>query len=180
MSNEDTHKPIFRIKPSTLTVGEVESMIKKWGFYDQFLNSEGEGFNNSFEARQIRGDKIVIDFACSLMWQRGGSTEAIKHEDAKEWLEKLNKNGFAGFHDWRLPTLEEAMSLMKPKKKSGDLYIDPVFNKNQLWIWTVDMVKSEQWAWVVLFSAGYCSGSRLGYYDPFVRAVRFGQSSLPR
>ena len=182
MNGEDAHKPIFRSKPSTLAVGEVKSIIKKWGFYDQFLNSKGEGFNNLFEARQIKGDKIVIDFACSLMWQQGGSTEAMKYENAKEWLEKLNKKGFAGFHDWRLPTLEEAMSLMESKKKSRNLHIDPAFDKRQQWIWTADRVAGVRLklAWVVDFAGG-CYGNVIDDSLYYVRAVRFGQLSfLPR
>ena len=57
---------------------------------------------------------------------------------AKKWIKKLNKSGYAGYHDWRLPTVEEAVSLLESSKKNGDLYIDPVFSKYHDYIWTGD------------------------------------------
>jgi len=88
---------------------------------------------------------------------------------AEEYIQKLNKDHFAGCTGWRLPTLEEAMSLMEPKKH-GDLYIDPVFDKTQRWIWTADNASAGV-AWVVGFYGGGCYNSRLHLYV-YVRAVR--------
>ena len=94
--------------------------------------------------------------------------------DAKKYIENLNAKDFAGLRDWRLPTLEEAMSLMEPEKKNGDLYIDPVFNKKQQWIGTADTVKGEPRAWIVYFDGGYCYCSSYLYFTNYVRAVRSG------
>ena len=57
------------------------------------------------------------------MWQQSGSSERMQFEDAKKWITELNLKGFAGFNDWRLPTLEEAMSLMEPEQKNGNNWI---------------------------------------------------------
>ena len=47
-------------------------------------------------------------------------------ESGKEWLERLNELGYAQRHDWRLPTMEEAMALLEPvaSEHSGSLGID--------------------------------------------------------
>jgi hypothetical protein len=62
------------------------------------------------------------------------------------------------------------MSLMERTKKNSDLYIDPVFDNTQRWVWTSDLEGASR-AWVVGFKFGLCS------YDLFdddtcVRAVR--------
>ena len=109
------------------------------------------------------------------MWQQSGSLEETKFECVNNWIKKLNQNRYAGFHDWRLPTLEEAMSLVEPEKKHSDLYINPIFDSKQSWIWTADQVKSESWAWVVGFYGGGCYSDHFDSSD-YVRAVRSGQS----
>ncbi|MDZ7356715.1 MAG: DUF1566 domain-containing protein [candidate division KSB1 bacterium] len=121
---------------------------------------------------------MVIDHASGLMWQQGGSVEYMTYENAKKWIADLNQKGYAGYNDWRLPTLEEAMSLMEPKELNGDLYIDPKFDATQRWIWTSDLLLGEsRAAWVVSFSDGGCGWD--GFHDVnYVRAVRSGQSSI--
>ena len=119
----------------------------------------------------INGDSVVIDSASGLMWQQSGSLEVMKFEDAKIWSGGIY---FAGFDDWRLPTLEEAMSLMETEKNKDSLYIDPRFNKKQRYIWTVDRLKGElQAKWIVTFHKGSCDS----YYflSSHVRAVRSAQ-----
>lgn len=95
----------------------------------------------------------------------------MTYKAAQEYVLKLNQQRFAGCNDWRLPTLEEAMSLME-SKKHGELYLDRVFDHKQRWIWTSDH-HSEGAAWVVLFDVGNCNFNPVGY-DYYVRVVRGG------
>jgi hypothetical protein len=81
----------------------------------------------------------------------------------------LNAKRFAGFGDWRLPTLEEAMSLMEQERKNAGLYIDTVFDRRQEFIWTVACIDAEG-RWFVLFPFGSCIFHVFDGY--FVRAVR--------
>jgi len=169
---------IFRSEPTPLSEDDAKAMLKKFGFFDSYLNKDGQGFANQFKAANIKGDKIVIDEASGLIWQQDGSSDSMDFDSAKNWINNLNKKGYAGYHDWRLPTLEEAMSLLEPKKLNKDLYIDPVFDSKQRRIWTSDPYSGAAGAqWVVLFSLGTCLNDYLSNYDPCVRAVRFGQSS---
>ncbi|MDZ7261916.1 MAG: DUF1566 domain-containing protein [candidate division KSB1 bacterium] len=167
----------FRSWPMSLSEEEVKTMLKKHDFFDSDWNKNGRGFNNQFKAHTVKGDQVVRDQASDLMWQQGGSSKPMKFEEAQNWVKDLNRKDFAVYHDWRLPTLEEAMSLMEPEEKGG-LYIDPVFDNKQSWIWTSDLVPDESWAWVVVFSFGNCGCSDLDNGDGgYVRAVRSGQSS---
>ena len=101
-----------------LSDDEVKTMVKEKGFYDSDWNKSGKGIDNIYEEQEINGDKVVVDKATGLMWQQSGSpSHNMNYADAKKYIRKLNDDGFAGFKDWRLPTLEEVMSLMEPTKK---------------------------------------------------------------
>jgi hypothetical protein len=166
---------LFRSEPKPLSDDDVKAMLKKLDFFDSSWNKDGRGFANQYKEETIQGDKVVFDEASGLMWQQGGSPKSMKFEAAKKWVADLNKKGYAGYHDWRLPTLEEAMSLIEPEKLHGDLYIDPIFDVQQNWIWTSDLYQGASWAWVVGFDDGRCRSLFYGYN--YVRVVRFGQSS---
>jgi serine/threonine-protein kinase len=111
----------------------------------------------------------VIDRATELTWQRSGSPEALTYDDAEKYIHDLNKRKLAGYKDWRLPTLDETMSLLKPHKSGRTLYIDPVFDQRQKWIWTWDESDAGV-SWVVTFRAGCCYVPSDSHY--YVRAVR--------
>lgn len=167
---------VIRNEPIELSSSDVNEMLKMHGYYDRDRNPEGKGFSHQYELKEINDDKIVFDKETWLIWQQSGSDEEMEYEDAKTWVENLNRKGHAGFKDWRLPTLEEGMSLMEPSKNKNGLYINSIFDKVQGWIWTSDLVKGELLEWVVYFDDGLCS-----CYDDFtefyhVRAVRSGQS----
>lgn len=106
----------FRSNPTELSETDVENMLKKNKFFDANWNKEGYGFDNDFILQ--RQDQVVLDKASSLMWQQSGSPNYMSYEEAKKYIQQLNEAKFADFSDWRLPTLEEAMSLMEPKKKN--------------------------------------------------------------
>ena len=105
----------------------------------------------------------------------------MSFEDAKKYIKEINEKQFAGFNDWRFPTLEEAMSLMeKNQLNPNDLYIDTKFDRTQIWIWTSDRYENPLAAgeYIVHFNLGYCF-FRMYYsiYLYYVRAVRSAQSS---
>jgi len=156
----------LRSSYSTLSSNEAKSMIKRRGFFDLFDNPSG-GFSNDFRVKTIRGDKVVINRATGLMWHQSGSSSYIKFSEAEEWIRDLNRRRYAGYSDWRLPTLEEAASLLEQTKRNG-FYIDPVFSSKQEWIWTGDKYGSSR-GWVVNFNHGRIYWSRYGYVRPVRR-----------
>ena len=64
---------------------------------------------------------------------------------------------------------------MTPEKKNKDLYIDPIFDSRQMWIWTSDPCQDAKW--IVDFVSGRCSDYYPYYNYVYVRAVRSAQSS---
>ena len=106
----------------------------------------------------------MIDTASDLMWQQCGSEKSMNFEVTKKWIEDLNHISYRGYNDWRLPTLEEAMSLMEPTQKNAGLYINPRFDSKQMWIWTADLEKDVSRAWVLVLDPGNCLGDLLDYY----------------
>ena len=92
------------------------------------------------------------------------------YPDAEKYVDALNSQRFAGYTDWRLPTLDEAMSLMESEEKNGALRIDSVFDETQTKIWTADQ-SSAGGVWQVDFSNGTCEIYEQGrhYYARMVR-----------
>ncbi|MBN2090143.1 DUF1566 domain-containing protein [candidate division KSB1 bacterium] len=164
-------KRIFRATSIEISIDEVTAMLKAKNLFDVNANNSGTGFSNRFEQKNYRGATVVIDRAAGLMWQQTGSEEMLTYQNAQQWIQVLNQQNYAGFRTWRLPTLEEAMSLMEPGKKNGNLYNDPTFNQKQWWIWTTDQLKGETWPWIVYFSYGICGVDYTGGTS-YVRAVR--------
>ena len=164
----------LRHAPRVLSEEQVKKMLKNRGFYDRDWNPGGFGLNHDYEKIRRHGKVLVRDHATGLIWQQSGSSEYIKGlKKAKAYVRELNWAAYAGYTDWRLPTLEEAMSLMERTEKNGDLYIDPDFDKKQRWIWTCDTVQDrEARAWVVSFSYGSCGSLHFSIDYYCVRAVR--------
>lgn len=162
---------IFRSTPQELSQDEVKAMLIKHNFFDSYDNKNGHGFDNQFELKTINGEAVIIDNATGLMWQQSGSADEMIFENAHEWIKELNLRDFAGFNDWRLPTLEQTLSLMEPEKNENDLYINPLFDYKQTEIWTADKFKGDDRVWIAYFIGGSCSvASFFGY--SYVRAVR--------
>lgn len=179
-----------------LTQAEAGQMIRERNFYDFFM-WPGIGIQHEYEVKTIGSDRVVIDHTTGLMWQQSGSEKNINYKKAKAYIKELNKKRFAGFDDWRLPTLEEAMSLMEnidPTEKvityikesnekrlptfeeamslmKDTEKIDPVFDKTQCYIWTSDLSNASS-AWSVHFLKGHCFNIDIEINLYSVRAVR--------
>jgi hypothetical protein len=161
---------LLRVQPLDELSGDgVQQMLKERVFYDASWNKSGRGLRHEYEAIERHGDNLVIDHTTGLTWQQSGSPNDMNYADAEKYIRDLNEKRFAGYNDWRLPTLEEAMSLMEPNQ-TGKLYLDPVFDRRQWWLWTADKYSASS-AWYVHFVAGICGHVGVHSYY-FVRGVR--------
>ena len=132
-----------------LSVSEVQSIpnvsIRKkyaWGFHGHST------IKHDYSLKAVSGDVVVVDNATGLMWHQSGSDDWMSWDEAKEWVEDLNsEEGYAGYQDWRFPTVDEAASLLESSKKMGvngiDYYIDPFFSDKQIFITTGDKLECE-------------------------------------
>jgi Tol biopolymer transport system component len=149
----------LRSKPARLEEGHIVQMIREKGFHhpgdlskDGLSGSVRGNFEHEYELKTLNDDPVVIDHATGLMWQQSGSSSSLDWKEVKGYIDELNKEGYAGFSDWRLPTLEELASLMEYTGENEGLYIDPVFDKDNYVFWSAD--ESSRFRWVVNYSNG--------------------------
>jgi len=64
---------------------------------------------------QENGNGAVLDTKTGLMWQKTDSYHELKHGlnwyQALQYVDKKNAEKFAGYNDWRLPSMEEFRQL---------------------------------------------------------------------
>jgi serine/threonine protein kinase len=118
---------------------------------------------------QVNADGTVRDKATGLIWQQAGSDYTVTWHEAKSYIQELNKKRFAGRTDWRLPTVNELMSLLTEVPRAWDLCIEPIFDQKARWLWSSDRCSFIS-AWYVSVNMGYISWQDFSCYY-FVRAV---------
>ncbi|MDM8524677.1 DUF1566 domain-containing protein [Desulfococcaceae bacterium HSG8] len=165
-------EPEYRLRsePRILSDDDVKAMLRKHGLCDRWWNKCRRS-ENDFENNR---DGTVTDHATGLMWQQSGSGTKMTFKEAQDYVRKLNNDGFAGYSDRRLPTLEELASLLESigRIKIDGLYIDPVFDGKQ-WCRSSDK-RSPGSAWLVNFSSGNVCWRSLDNCR-YVRGVRSSQ-----
>ncbi|MCI5220162.1 MAG: DUF1566 domain-containing protein, partial [Candidatus Electrothrix sp. LOE2] len=125
-------KILLPSEPRELSEEQVELLIRDGNFYDVRLNPQG----NVANALTDSGDGLtVFDERTGLLWQRAG-LDLCSIRTMKARIDELNRAGFVGFHDWRMPSPEEAMSLMEPFANTKGMHLHPCFSKEQPFIFT--------------------------------------------
>jgi len=162
-------KTSLRNTPGTFEEEEAAALIKGAGFYDSQHNPGGS-FTNSLIDNQ--DDLTVIDQVTGLMWQRGGC-DITSIKKVKTYIDELNRNNFGGYNDWRLPTIEEAGSLMEVDTNSNGLHLHPCFSRNQPFIFSADQRRPGGY-WFVDYKQGaifWASGTIPGGFGRACRSV---------
>jgi uncharacterized protein DUF1566/carboxypeptidase family protein/PKD domain-containing protein/thrombospondin type 3 repeat protein len=172
-------------------------------FYEGELNESGKESSTCY-VRAVRGDftqtqdnfikngdQTVTDTATGLMWERKTDDGSINdrsnvydYDQAYEWIETLNDANFEGFSDWRLPNINELISLMDTYKyprinayyfpnTMNNKYISStsLYEGRLLHFWYLMFRDSETEAMV-----GATHKENANYY---IRAVRGGQNQIP-
>lgn len=85
---------------------------------------------------------VVVDRATSRSWQKTGSPYALNWQEAHSYISFLNRIHFGGLCSWRLPTLDELLSLLNESPEQTGTFSDP----QRKWLWSCDLHgKTERW-----------------------------------
>jgi len=119
--------------------------------------------NNQIEEND---DGTIIDHSTSLIWQQDASPQPVTWHQAITYVEKLNE---AQQRKWRLPTVDELLSLLNQEGLPENFCLENPFAGEQKRFWSADQCPPRS-AWYICMDVGYA-----GYQDIachcFVRAV---------
>ena len=130
------------------------------------------GVNNLFRPTvetvghlSLKGD-IIHDHTTSLLWQQAGSQYPIAWQEAEIYVAQLNRQHFSGKNDWRLPTINELLSLFATLT---DTQTTSGFDLSKNRIWSCDQYSNHD-RWLVNFDMGYAGSQDMNCFN-YVRAV---------
>jgi tetratricopeptide (TPR) repeat protein len=149
---------------------EVQQILEHYNFFENSRFKSGVGLESEYFVNET--EELVKDTVTGLMWQQGGSEFPENLEKAIVYIDDLNATNYLGYNDWRLPTLEEALSLLTPAR-TNKRYMHPIFNKKVTPIWTGDFGEPGK-AWQIDFVNAFCAPNKIkGFWSvSYVKAVR--------
>ncbi len=165
----DLGKHKLRSKADLFEIEDINSVVRAADLYDSEINPGG-----SYQKHLVdNGDGLVVtDLVSGLMWQREGS-DINSIRTVLNWIEDLNTKRFGGYDDWRLPTIDEGLSLLEKTKNSKGLYVHHCFSAEQPFIFTSDQRKPGGY-WYIDFTQArvyWASGFNPGGFGRVCRSV---------
>lgn len=165
----DIQLRLLRSTPQGFKEDEIVDQVRNCGLFERRYNPEGSTLGYLVD----NGDGLTVtDLTTKLMWQRGGS-EINSIRSIHNWVKDLNRSGFAGFSDWRLPTFEEALSLAVKTKNNRELYLHQCFSAAQPFVFTADK-RDPGGHWFIDFAQArvfWASGFNPGGYGRLCRTI---------
>lgn len=165
---------VLPCQAEALNEADIATLVGRYGFADQERNPEGAFANELVD----NGDGLTVtDTVTGLMWQRGG-LDIMSHRSMRREIARINEEKFAGYSDWRLPTMAEALSLLTQEKKAHDQYLHQCFSGEQPFIF-VDAVRKPGGQWFVDFKQGrafWSSGTIPGGFGRLCRTEKQASS----
>ncbi len=115
------------------------------------------------------GAGALADPDSGLVWQTAGAPYTLTWHPAAASVQRMRAEGFGGRRNWRLPTVDELLTLVSDLSPDRDYCLNPLFDPEQRWVWSADR-RSFVAAWCVSFDLGYVTHQDFTDLN-FVRAV---------
>lgn len=158
--------PPLRTAPRKMPPGEIKRQLRL-----DPLWRPSQYVKNDF----YLDNETILDRETRLIWQAGGCGHPCTWYETDAYITRLNQNGFGGQNAWRLPTMEELVTLLRPVPRAHDWCMPPLFDTVQRHLWSADRRS---------FVAAYYVDAELGFVGwqdfsapHFVRAVCSAQDT---
>lgn len=145
------------------------------GWWKGRLNANNK---TRFIAKTIAGDDVVIDRATGLMWAADGSAAGCNNGAIIAWNNAIDYAlalDFAGFTDWRMPNINELLSITDYTKNNPAILEDPPFENTHnfpYWSSTAYIIVPNR-AWILDYVIGEIT-TKAKTDTTFLRCVRGG------
>lgn len=113
-----------------------------------------------------RDEEVIYDRATGLCWQRSGSRYPLTHRGVQQYLDQLNRERPGGLAQWRLPTVNELLSLLNDIVYQP---LDELFDATKMRLWSADL-HGKRDAWHVDMAMAYAGWQDI-FSRNFVKAV---------
>lgn len=135
----------------------ANQMIVQKNFFDSSRNTDGRPAAATLNT--LLNGALVEDRATGRIWTRscGAALPYLGKTHARMVVWQANSERLGNAEDWRLPTLEEAMSLMTREENAKGLFISPYFSDDG-YVLTCDTYASEggSMVWIACYAHGDC------------------------
>ncbi|MBN1757776.1 MAG: DUF1566 domain-containing protein [Chitinispirillaceae bacterium] len=132
---------------------------KKSPWSKNWANPKGRGIRLTKEGLSFE-DSVVTDTLTGIMWQRFASPRPVTFGKLESVITAMNTGRWQGYANWRMPTIEELLTLLTPDRNRFGHYLPDRWNSNADDIWSCNPAcdsLSIRWMWVVRMSHGRCN-----------------------
>lgn len=144
--------PGLRRVAATLGETELVAALAARDLFDAVRNPAGRR-RQPFAAQSVSGLAVVVDRAAGLVWTQRPHPVKMSRLRSLQWIDSLNRARYGGIDTWRLPTVEEAATLLRPAAGETSRFLADPFAAGATAVWTADRV-SESESWAVDFQTG--------------------------
>ena len=139
VGDPEGHRPI-RTDPMRIMYKDAREILG----LDQLMRPEHYYSQNleTLDSHHVR------DTHTGLLWQSRGAGFTLDWRQASEYVVFLNRQRWRGRENWRLPTMVELSTVLRPPTVARDFCLHSAFSRDIHWLWSSDWCTNKQ-AWMV-------------------------------
>ena len=158
LDEPDSQETVSRIRHNPIKVYQSQAR-DRFGL-DELMHPR-RLLTNRFEPWS---DALLLDRTTRLIWERSGTRFPVNWKEAKARVRHLNQDKYQGLEGWRIPTVDELLTILTPPPRGMGHCLEPVFDARQHWLWSADRASFIA-AWYASLELGFvASGDFSSFY----------------